>query len=204
MKKAVAISMVALILVLAPLTLGAQEAKEHGKMKMEGGQFGLDEKTHAIIADLMVEYRMKNIDLGAEMKKLRLQIRQEWMSEKPSQDKLNKLAQQMGDVRIKMQKGRIDFLFEAKKNLTDEQWKKFLRHHQRRGGRKGRDGRMHMRHGRARSGCSCGHSCSSGKSGCRSSCRHGGSIKASGGGHLHGHGELMLDDDDNDEDLHLE
>lgn len=192
MKKAVAISMVALVFVLVPLMLVAQGEKEQ-QMKMHGGQFGMDEKTHAAIAKLRIDYSMKRIDLQAEMKKLHLQMKQEWMSENPSQDKLNKLTQQMGDLRIEMQKSRIDFLFEAKKNLTDEQWKKFLRHHKPMGrdrGMKGRAGRMHGRHGRARGGCSCGKSCGGGHS-CRGSCQHGGTVKASGGGHQHGHGESL-------------
>jgi hypothetical protein len=189
MKKIVAVSMVALILVIVPLMLVAQEKKGHEKM--HGGQLGLDEKTREVIANLKIEHRIKVIDLRAEMMKLRLQIKQEWMSEKPSQDKLNKLTKQIGDLRTEIQKSRIDFLFEAKKNLTDEQWKKFLRHHKhmgREGMMKRRAGRMHKRHGRTRGECR----------------MHGSGIKASGGGHMHMHGDLLYDEDIDDEDLHLE
>jgi len=201
MKKTVAVSMVALILVIVPLMLVAQEKK--GQEKMRGGQLELDEKTREVIANLKIEHRIKVIDLRAEIMKLRLQIKQEWMSEKPSQDKLNKLTQQIGDLRTEIQKSRIDFLFEAKKNLTDEQWKIFLRHHKHMGRdkmMKRRAGRMHMRHGKARGGCTCG-TCNHGG---RGSCAHGGTIKASGGGYLHGHGELLSEEDIDDADLHFE
>lgn len=165
----IAVAVIVSVMLFSGMLL-AQEQKEHKELKCKAtckGMMGLnlDEAQLEQLHELKYDLKMAAIDLKAELKKLRLQMKRELMKDEPSKKEVDRLVSEIGTIRTKMQKLRIDHLFEAKKILKPEQWKMFIKHHGMMHGRRGmagccpggRDGRMQRRMHRG-----CGPECTHG------------------------------------------
>ncbi|UCF05708.1 MAG: periplasmic heavy metal sensor [bacterium] len=174
MKRRIIIALVLVLVVAFPAMLVARGgASEEGKC-MKGLE--LNDEQQAKMEKLHLEHRLENIDRAATLRKLRLQMRMEFMKDDPSRKEIDLILSKIASIREEMQRSRIDHLFAAKEILTPEQWKKFIRHHWNKGRHRlrGRDGKGIPNHGmRGCRGMYGGHVC-----------MHGGGEDEDGGGCL--------------------
>jgi hypothetical protein len=129
-KLIVVCAVVLAIAVPASLLAGKRQHRGHGMMR------DLDDEQIEKLHMLKLEHRIGNIELKAEAQKLRLELTQELLQDDPDKKRLGMLIEQIGTVKEKIQKNRIDHLLRVKTVLSDDQWKRFIRR------------RMTMRHGR--------------------------------------------------------
>ena len=125
-KSMITITALALMLLLPGILLAGR-----GRMPGEMGKVGLelDDKQLDELGKLRLEHRIGNIELVAEQRKLRLKMRMELLKSEPSRKELERFAGEIGIVRGKIQKNRIDHLLKVREILDDDQWKRFIRRH---------------------------------------------------------------------------
>jgi Spy/CpxP family protein refolding chaperone len=158
MKRRIIIALALMIVVAFPAMLAARGGTPEKGTCMKGLE--LNEEQKAKMEQLRLEHRLENIDRTAELRKLRLQMRMEFMKDDPSRKEIDLILGKIASIREEMQRSRIDHLFAAKKILTPEQWKKFIRRHK--FGRGLHGGRGMGRRGHGMHGCQGmrgGHGC---------------------------------------------
>jgi Spy/CpxP family protein refolding chaperone len=111
----------------------ALEGRRAGAVAREGRrperlarELGLDDAQIERIGRLRLEHRLGMIDLGAELRKLRLALRAELAAGTPDRAEIDRITGAIGEVRTKMQRQRIDHLLKVRDVLGDEQWKRFI------------------------------------------------------------------------------
>ncbi|RKZ08983.1 hypothetical protein DRQ05_00530 [bacterium] len=97
-----------------------------GPMNPDMNWLNLNEDQKAKIAELKVNHQMDVVEPRAKVKKLNLMLRQELMKAEPSRKNIDSILGKIGDVKALLAKKKIDHLFELKKVLTPEQWKKLV------------------------------------------------------------------------------
>lgn len=135
MRKNMLIITVLAMVFLLPVAIRAQEGPEPMMQGMR--DLGLDESQIEKLEKLRMAHHLAMIDLRAEQKKLRLEMRMELMGNEPNEAALMEIVEKIGAVREKMAKQKIEHLLAARKILNDEQWKKFIRRHHDGMGRRG-------------------------------------------------------------------
>ena len=130
MKRGVAIACgFLLVLMLPALILGGREGKRHERVCARSMVPGLDDEQREKLENLMMDHRLNTIDLRAEVQKLRLMMKKEFLKSEPSRKELDKLTDEISAIQKKLQKGRVEHILNVKKILTDDQFRSFLKHH---------------------------------------------------------------------------
>jgi len=91
---------------------------------MKGLDLNDDQK--AKIAELRVNHQIDVVELRAKVEKLHLMLKQELMKADPSRKNIDSILDKISSSKATLAKKRIDHLFEVKKILTPEQWKKLV------------------------------------------------------------------------------
>jgi len=172
MRKGLFLVVAVMIAAILPAYLFAQgemmKGKEDGKSCHESMQ-KMDKETSLKIEKLRIDLKLRNVDLEKKRDGIHEQLLKEFTSENPNRKTIDKLAAEMRDVQASMMSNRHDFLFEARKLLTPDQFKMFMMHHGRGMGQGCCKGGMGGHDCMSGSGCGMmgkeGHSCMSG-SGC--------------------------------------
>lgn len=125
MKRNLTIVTVLALAMLFPAALTAQRVGAH----MDRPCLELNEEQQEKMEQLRMEYQMANIDRRADLRKLRLEMRMEFMKEDPDRTALERIADKMSTVRGELAKARIGHLLAVKKLLPPQQWKMYMRHH---------------------------------------------------------------------------
>ncbi len=143
MRKNILIIMVLAMVLVFPVAMRAQEDPEPMARGMRG--LGLDKDQMEKLEKLRMAHQLAMIDLRAEQKKLRLEMRMELGGNDPNEAALMRIVEKIGALRDKMAKQRIEHLLGVRKILNDEQWEKFIQRHrdgmERRGMGRGKMGR---------------------------------------------------------------
>ena len=129
MKKGLAVAFVSLLVLMLPVLINADREGMHGEGSGASCMMsGLDDEQRGKLEDLMMDHRLSTIDLRAEVKKLRLMMKKEFLKSEPSRKELEKLADEISAVQKKLQRNRIEHLLNVKKILNDDQFRHFLKH----------------------------------------------------------------------------
>ena len=107
----------------------------------------LDEKTRAQVKDLVYESEKESIGLHARLKTARLELHRALDAEAPDRASVMKGAEQVGQLKIELQKHRFGLMLDVRRLLTAEQVRKLksMRHELR---EQRRERRKHRRRGR--------------------------------------------------------
>ena len=180
MKKYAGLIAVLMLVVALPVFAG-QEKEVHKEHKCSEVK-PLDAETKVKLKKLHLQYKLDTVDLEAKKSKIHKAVMAEFMKDDYSVKEIEKLAKDMDAVNAKMHKVKMDYMFQARKMMTPDQFKGFLHkmHGQSgcscdccKGGKCACGGGScsHSKHGKA--GCSAGKaSCkTSAKAGCESSCK---------------------------------
>lgn len=101
-----------------------------GKMKHPGWQHALQltEEQQTQMQDLQLKFQKEILPLRTQLQKLRADLKLAITSDSYDEGKVNKIIQQMENVRTEIQKKRIAHQRAVRKLLTPEQQKKFDLH----------------------------------------------------------------------------
>ncbi|MBN1164134.1 MAG: hypothetical protein JXB45_06125 [Candidatus Krumholzibacteriota bacterium] len=157
MKKHICVASLLMVVLLVPVLLSAQ-----GERKNLGLQPGvcaekakIDPDTKVKLEKLMLEFKLKNVDLVASRKKIKQALKEEMLKEKASRQEVDKLSKKLMAVESTLHENHVDYAFAVREILNPEQFKAYMARHG----------------GEARCGCgSCGGDggCCAGSEGCRS------------------------------------
>jgi Spy/CpxP family protein refolding chaperone len=124
--------------VLAEGPAGGRRAKE----------LGLTQEQTQKLESLRYEHRKETADLRHQIQGKRLDLRREMEKDSPDPSVLDRLVEEAGALKVKLQKARIRHRLEVKTIFTPEQWEKVRENFGPRAGRGGDPGKM----GRGRRG----------------------------------------------------
>lgn len=117
---------IALVMVLSLSFLGStaftQRRDMEGKMAKK---LNLTDAQKEDFLKMRTAQQKEMIGYGADMKKLELDMKDEWASEKPDKKKIDGIMDKIADIRLKMAKGRTDHWFQMYNKLDDNQKKEF-------------------------------------------------------------------------------
>lgn len=126
MKQSVIIT-VALFALLIPgmlLAQGACPSKAKATCKATCKEaIELSEEQKAKMAELKMEQEIAGIKLGAELKILKIKIKQEMSKDDPSEKELKALVSQIADIQEKQHLKKIEHMLAMRKILGPEKWK---------------------------------------------------------------------------------
>ncbi len=126
MKKSV-IFTIAILVLLMPAMLSAQgiyPSKAQATRKaMCKESMELSEEQQAKMAELKFEQEIASIKLGAELKILKLEMKQEMSKDDPSAKELERIVSKISAVKEKLLQQHVDHVLRMKKILGPENWK---------------------------------------------------------------------------------
>lgn len=143
MKKNVIYLAIMMIFVFAQTGL-AQEAEKHGDCKGHGKMAGLNltEEQQKKVDELKTAHLKETLQLKNQIKEKEAALNTLETAEKPDMGKINKTIEEIGAIKIEMQKKNAAHRQEVRKLLTEEQRLKFDMHHGRMGGQMHEKGNM--------------------------------------------------------------
>ena len=131
--KAIKLFLVAMVLtafVISPLMENECYGDCRNSMKhKDSGMMGLDSKQAAELYKLKLKNKQDAIDLEAKIKKIHLKMKAEFLDNDPDIKNLEGLAEKLALAKGELHKNKIKFLFDAKKVLSEKEWKLFLNKH---------------------------------------------------------------------------
>ena len=131
MSRSTSLTMMLLVVLLVPALLFAQtECKKVEKQVTAGcskEQLKLTDEQHVKLEKLKLQYKLDNVDLKAEAKKLHAELHMELLKEDANRKSIDKLSKALMAVKAKMHDNRIDLSLAIKKLFTADQWKMYIK-----------------------------------------------------------------------------
>ena len=120
------VAILALSLVLSGAVMAQRGGRRDGACMPD---LDLSKDQMAQLEELRMEHRMGMIDLRAEQRKLRLEMRKMLLDGELDEDELEGMTGKIADVRERIEKRRLHHLLAVRKVLNDVQWRGFIRRH---------------------------------------------------------------------------
>ncbi len=113
--------------ILLPATASARQAEDcRPPMRTKWEELGLTDQQKEQIRELHKENRSWRSESMKEIAEVRGNIRDEMLKEHPDRNRLNSHAEKLGDLYKAATDARIEYFFELKTVLTDEQFSKVV------------------------------------------------------------------------------
>lgn len=90
---------------------------------------GLSEEQTDKMARLKLKHHQELVDLKADVKKIHLKIKEEFMADEPDRRNLEKLVSKLSSAKESIHMKKLGFMMDSKEILGEEHWKVFLKHH---------------------------------------------------------------------------
>lgn len=178
MRKGTVLFLLLAVVLTLPAVISAETeiiVKKECKSSCKADDVQFDKALSMKLEKMALELKLANIDLIAEKDKLHEELMNEFLQDKPSKKKIDKLSSGMLAADAGMMNNKMAYMMDVRKMLTPDQWKVFLKHHKascKSGDKACCSAGAGCSHGGGKMCCTSGKGCSMGGSGhkCKSGC----------------------------------
>ena len=115
---------IALFVFLLVFIAGSFSYAQHQRLLLLSEKLNLAPEQEKEIRDLQLNFEKEKIRLKADLKIVRLELEDLLIEDRPVKREVYRKIEQMGDLRVKLQKNRVDKRLAIKEILTPEQFEK--------------------------------------------------------------------------------